>query len=228
MRLSLLRLGVDHRCLPPLWGRTGLVAGLSLLDVHPRDRSGDDQLLNLSRTLEDVVDLRVAVPALDGELARVAVAAEDLDRPLGDPHGDLAGLELRHRALGVLEWHLVAAHPRRAPHQQACGVDLELHAGQREGDRLVLDDLATELLALLGVLQRVLVGGAGDAQRLGADGRARGLEGLHRGLRLAFLALTDAGEALVELLLAAEHVAGRDAAVVEVDVGRVRCTETVL
>src|SRR4051794_30494157 len=83
---------------------------------------------------------------------------------------------------------------------QAGGVDLELHVGQREAHGLVLDDLLAELLALLGVVERVLVGGAGDADRLGADGRAAGLEGLHRGLLLGAGALARAGEALVELL----------------------------
>src|SRR3954452_9935598 len=89
----------------------------SLPDVQARDRAGDDQLLDLRRALEDVVDLRVAVPALDRELAGVAVAAEDLHRALGGPDGDLAGLELAHRALGVLERLAGPAHPRRAPDQ---------------------------------------------------------------------------------------------------------------
>src|SRR4051812_47726358 len=197
-------------------------------DVHARDRPREDQLLDLRGALEDVVDLRVAVHPLDRELARVAVAAEDLHRPLGGPHGDLAGLQLAHRPLGVLELVAVAAHPRGAPDQQAGGVDLELHVREHEGDRLVFDDLLAELLALLGVVERELVGGAGDAQRLGADRRAAGLEGLHGGLRAALLALAHAGEALVELLLATEQRAARDAAVVEVDVGGVRGAQAVL
>src|SRR3954452_4779321 len=197
-------------------------------DVQARDCPRDDKLLDLGRALEDVVDLRVAVHPLDGELARVAVAAEDLHGALGGPHGDLAGLELAHRALGVLELVAVAAHPRGAPDEQAGSVDLELHVGEREGDRLVLDDLLAELLALLGVVERELVGGAGDAQRLRADRWAAGLEGLHRGLRAALLALAHPGEALVELLLAAQQRAARDAAVVEVDVGGVRRAQAVL
>src|SRR3954451_21282959 len=88
-----------------------------LLDAHPADRSADDELLDLLGALEDVVDLRVAVPALDGVLADVAVATEDLDGPLGDPHRGAAGLELRHRAFGVLEL-AVAAEPRGAVHEQ--------------------------------------------------------------------------------------------------------------
>ena len=42
------------------------------------------------------------------------------------------------------------------------------------------------------------------------------------------LALADAGEALVELLLAAEQARAGDAAVVEVDVGGVRGAQAVL
>src|SRR6266581_5325392 len=187
----------------------------SLLDVHPRDRARDHELLDLGGALKDVVDLGVAVPALDRELARVAVAAKDLDRALGDPHRHLSRLQLAHRALGVLEGDVVAAHPRRPPDQQAGGIDLELHPGERERDRLVLDDLASELLALLRVLERVLVGGAGDPEGLRADGGARGLERLHGRLRLAPLAFAHAREALVELLLPAENVAPGDAAVVE-------------
>src|SRR5262249_41360661 len=108
--------------------------------LHPADRAGYDEPLDLARPLEDRVDLRVAVHALDGVLARVAVAAEDLDRALGAPDRDLAGLELAHRALGVRERAAGAAHPRGAVDEQARGVDLHLHVGERERDRLVLDD----------------------------------------------------------------------------------------
>src|SRR5207237_7186499 len=119
------------------------------------------------------------------------------------------GLQLAHRPLGVLERAAVAAHPRRAPHEQARRVDLELHVRKREGDRLVLDDLAAELLALLGVLEREFVRGAGDAESLGADGRAGRLEGLHRRLAPAGAALAGTRQPLVEPLLSAAQVAGR-------------------
>src|SRR4029453_7140915 len=72
-----------------------------LLDAEAGDGPADDELLDLLGALEDVVDLGVAVHALDGVLAGVAVAAQDLDGPLGDPHRRATGLELRHRALGV-------------------------------------------------------------------------------------------------------------------------------
>src|SRR6476469_2487309 len=183
---------------PTRIGRPGRSANLDAADG-----ARDDQALDLRGALEDRVDLGVAVPALDGELARVAVAAEDVHGALGGPERDLARLELAHRALGVLERDRVAPHPRRAPDEQARGVDLELHVGQRERDGLVLDDLPAELLALARVVERVLVGGAGDAQRLGPDGRPRRLEGLQRGLTAPAAALARAGETLVELLLAA-------------------------
>ena len=47
---------------------------------QPEDAAGDHQALHLARALVDLGDLRVPVVALDGELLRVAVAAEDLDR----------------------------------------------------------------------------------------------------------------------------------------------------
>src|SRR3712207_8938909 len=51
---------------------------LSLHDALPISR--DHEPLDLARPLVDLGDLRVAVVALDGELLRVAVAAQDLDR----------------------------------------------------------------------------------------------------------------------------------------------------
>ena len=85
-----------------------------LLDAQAGDRSGDHQLLDLAGAFEDRVDLRVAVPALDRVLTGVAVAAEDLDRVLGDTHGHFAGLVLAHRALAVLEAAVAGAATRHA------------------------------------------------------------------------------------------------------------------
>src|SRR5579864_1884707 len=99
-------------------------------NVHARDAAGDHQALNLRGAFEDRVDLRVAVPALDGVVPDVAVAAEDLDRLLGDPHGGLAGVELRHGALTVLELLGVTAHPRRPPYEETGRVDARLHVRQ--------------------------------------------------------------------------------------------------
>src|SRR4029453_4061436 len=134
------------------------VQKIGSLVLDAGERSCEDEPLDLRCALEDRVDLRVAVHALDRVLARVAVAAEDLHRALGRPHRALARLELAHRPLGGGELLAAAGHPRPAPDEQAGGVDLELHVGEHERDRLVLDDRLAELLAILGVAQRVLVG----------------------------------------------------------------------
>src|SRR5690606_32609876 len=91
------------------------------------------------------------------------------------------------------------------------------------------DDRLAERLALLGVGQRLLVGGTGDAEGLGADGGPGGLEGGHGRLLGAGLgALAGPGQLLVELLLAAEQHRAGDAAVVEHDLGGVGGTDAVL
>src|SRR5664280_1626971 len=199
-----------------------------LLDVYSADCSGDHELLDLGGALEDVVDLRVAVPALDGILARVAVAAEDLDRALGHPHRDLARLELAHRSLGVLKAHTRAAHPRGAPDEQTRRVDLHLHPCERERDGLVLDDLAPELLTLLGIRQRILIGSTRDPERLRTNGGTRGLKRLHRRLRLAPAALAHPRQTLVKLLLATKDIRARNPAVIQEHIGRMRSTQPML
>ena len=192
------------------------------VDVDAGDGPADDQPLDLRGALEDGVDLRVAVPALDRVLADVAVAAHDLDRLLGHPDRGLAGVELGHRALARGELLAVPAHPRRSPDEQAGGVDAGLHVGELEGDGLVFDDRLAEGLALLGVVERVLVGGPGDAERLGADRRTRGLEGLHGRLAGRPLPLAGPSQALVELVLAAEQAVTGNPHVVEDHLGGVR------
>src|SRR5467141_1130623 len=138
--------------------------------------SRNDQSLDLARAFEQGVDLGVSMPLLDGEVPDVAVTAADLDRLLGDLDRNLAGLQLRHRALGLLELSAAAALPQRAPDQRPRRLDL----GRHERDRLVLDQRAAELLAFLGVLQRELECRAGDAERLRANDRSRQLERLQR------------------------------------------------
>src|SRR5581483_6185828 len=203
-------------------GRPPASADVSeLANMQARDGARDHQLLDLLGALEEVVDLGVAVPALDGEVADVAVAAEDLDGPLGDPDRGAAGLELAHRAFGVLVAVAVAGQPQGPVAEQAGGVDLGGHVGQHEGDGLVLDDRPAELGALPGVVEGELVGGPGDAHGLDADDRTAGLEGAHGRLGRRLAALPGPGQAGLELLLAAEEAVGRDADVVEDHLGRV-------
>src|ERR1039457_3354288 len=78
----------------------------------------DDHPLNFARALKNREDLRVPVPALHRVLAGVPVAAEDLDRLLGDPDRRLPRDELGYRALGALERLAGPRHRGRPPGQQ--------------------------------------------------------------------------------------------------------------
>src|SRR5215218_1591198 len=63
------------------------------------DLARDHQALDLARALVDLRDLRVAVVALERELLRIPVAAEDLDRLRGLAARHLRREQLRLRAL---------------------------------------------------------------------------------------------------------------------------------
>src|SRR6185437_6985396 len=130
--------------------------------LQPEDRAGDDEPLDLARSLVDLGDLRVAVVALDRELLRVAVAAEDLDRLARLPPRHLGGEELGLRAgLGVRQ--VVLLQPRGAVDEQAGGVDLRRHVGELVLDGLERRDRLPERVTLLRVLARDVVRRLGDA-----------------------------------------------------------------
>src|SRR5207249_8771774 len=123
----------------PASAGAGRRAAPAAADPGPRSRPAssergqgprDDQALDLGGALEEGVDLGVAVPLLDREVADVTVAAADLDRLLGHLHGHLSGLQLGHRAFGLLELAARAAFPERPPDQAPGGLDLGRHAGQ--------------------------------------------------------------------------------------------------
>src|SRR5271165_5188917 len=100
-------------------------------------------------------------------VAHIAVATEDLDRLLGHPYRRLAGEELGHRAFSSSEGLAGHRHPRRSLIQQPGGVDARPHVGELESDGLMLDDRLAEASAHLCVVERILVGGASYADRLG-------------------------------------------------------------
>ena len=120
------------------------------------------------------------------------------------------------------------AHPGCALHEQAGGVDL----GGDVGDLLVDAGVVERRLAVdrrLGeVLERELVGGAGDSDRACADERARQLKGCQRVCASDLLAAAGVLKLLVELVHAAEQVLGRDAAVFEHDLGGLRSADAEL
>src|SRR5689334_13292581 len=100
---------------PPKWTAASKIRSAN---VQARDGAGDDEALDLGGAFEDRVDLGVTVPPLDRVLPHVAVAAEDLDRLLGDAHRRLPRLQLAHRAFAVLERLACGTHPRRTPHEE--------------------------------------------------------------------------------------------------------------
>src|SRR5687767_15768338 len=96
------------------------------LTLQVENPAGDDEALDLARPFVDLGDLRVAVVPLDGELLRVAVAAEDLDRLRGLPPRHLRGEELRLRA-GLRHRLALVLEPRGAVDEEARRVDLRRH-----------------------------------------------------------------------------------------------------
>src|SRR3546814_14440226 len=105
--------------------------------------------------------------------------------------------------------------PRRAQRQQQGSIDLALHVGDLGLDHLERADRLAEGLALAHVLQAGLVGGAGDADGLGCDADATGVEYAHGDLEaVAFLA---------------QHLVGLHDVVGELDleIGRASCRERV-
>src|SRR5712691_8438095 len=191
-------------------------------DLVVGERSRDDEPLDLARTFEQRVDLGVAMPLLDREVPDVAVPAADLDRLLGDLDRDLAGLQLRHRALGLLELAAVPTFPERPPDERPRGLDLGRHVREHERDRLVFDQRPAELLALLRVLQRKLESRASDAERLRTDDGSRQLERAKRDRRARMRPCARAGQLRLELLHPAQHVLERDPAVLEKHLRRMR------
>src|SRR5262249_37256482 len=141
----------------------------------PENRPGDHEPLDLARALVDLGDLGVAVVALDRELLRVAVAAEDLDRLPGLAARHLRRVELRLRAR--LRVRLaVLLQPRGAVRQEPGGVDLRRHVGELLLDRLELRDRLPEGVPLLRVRARDVVRRLRDAERLRGDPDAAAVE----------------------------------------------------
>src|SRR5262249_52333182 len=147
--------------------------------VHAENLARDDDPLDLARPFVNLRDLRVTVVALDRELSRVAVAAEDLDRLAGLAARYLRGQELRLRAR-LRHTHALVLQRSGAVDEQPGGVDLGRHVRELELDRLVLGDALAEGLTLPRVLARDVVRRLRDADRLRRDADAAAVERLHR------------------------------------------------
>src|SRR5882672_1316834 len=143
---------------------------------------GDDHSLDLIRALVDLGDLGVAHEALHRKLLRVAVAAEDLHRVGGRLHGGVRGQALGHRGLERGTGDAVVDQRGGVMDDEPRGVHRDRHVGQHELDALEGGDGPIKGAPLLRVRHRGVERGLGDADRLRADGGARLLERLHRGL----------------------------------------------
>src|SRR5829696_2329117 len=123
------------------------IASSSIPHRLAQQRARDHEPLDLGRPLVDLGHLGVAVVALGRELARVAVAAEDLDRLARLDARDTAGEQLGLRPLDRVRMTRVL-EARRAPRQRPRGLDLRLHVGELLLDRAEPGDRAAEGVAL--------------------------------------------------------------------------------
>src|SRR2546429_9693069 len=139
----------------------------------------NDRALDLVRALVNLRDLGVAHEALDGILARVAIAAEDLHGVGRHLHGGVAREALGHRRLHRRDG---AAIDERGGvvHRQPRGLRGHRYVGQHDLDPLDGRDRLSELASLLGVADGGVERGLRDAHRLRADRGPRAIERAER------------------------------------------------
>src|SRR5215471_13144496 len=139
--------GCDITCFPK---RTHAAAPLGSQAESPRD----DVALNLRRAAADHGEPRVAEEALHRVFHAIAVAAENLQPEVGHRLVGFAGVELEHGRVAARRLPL-RHEPGEAVDQRARHVEHELHVGELVRDRLELADRPAELLAALGIVERV-------------------------------------------------------------------------
>ena len=204
----------------------GLHVGAAVLAELARDQI---ERLDVVRAFVDAEDLRVAAVLLDREVARVAHAAQHLDRRFADAERLVRRVRLaeRRQKLDLSELvgrgRVVLAGQRVVPvhvhgglrDQRADAFHARLHVEQHAAHVGVLDDRharrvrilevldARALLALAGVFERVQVGGRRDAEALQRHADARVVHHLehlaHAALLLGAAQLADAGVVVAEL-----------------------------
>src|SRR5215470_13540985 len=146
----------------------------------------DDDALDLARSLVDARDARVAHQALDGHLAGVAVAAVDLKRRVANLARALRRVELGDRRL-AREGAALLLEPGGAQDEEPRRVELCLHVGEHDLDRLVLGERDVELDALPGVGPGRFERRGRDAAGLRPDADASAVERGHRDLEAVAL-----------------------------------------
>src|SRR6185312_17124850 len=135
----------------------------------------DDHALDLARAFADFADLRVAEVTLDGELARVAVTAVDLQRLVARARRGFARVELGHGGF-ARERAAVIGEPRRAVREERGGVELGLAVCKHPLDGLEIRDRLSELLAVFGVAHRHFERAEAEAEGHRGDRNAAAVE----------------------------------------------------
>src|SRR6185503_3867790 len=133
----------------PSLGRPGFAAQRPVLSIAERV-VGLDQGVELARALVDDGGLRVAQVALDRELVGIAIRPVDLDRIERALDRVLRRVPLGKRRLAGVALALVL-QPASAPDEQPPHLGPRDHLGDELLDKLMLADLLTEGVPLVGV-----------------------------------------------------------------------------
>ncbi len=158
------------------------VAVARLRQLPAQHFRGDQRAQHLRGAAADGEHAHVARHALQGQVARIAACAEELQRIVDDSDGALGGDDLGlRRQHGIGEGAAVGpARARRLIKHQPRGGELRLHVGQHPLQALKFGDRPAELLALLRPIERVLERTGGDAHRDRARPDALAVIGVHQ------------------------------------------------
>ena len=142
-----------------------------MICVDLSQRSANQNFLHIARAFVDLAHAHIAINALDGEVAYVAVAAVDLDSIGANFFGHLAGKELGHG--GFFEAGFACVFEAGGVmRQSASSFNLRGHIGEFELHGLVLKNRLAKALALFAVAERSFKRRARHAQRLRGDADA--------------------------------------------------------
>ncbi len=130
---------------------------------------GYDNSLNFRGALADFQQLLIAIESLDIVFTHQSVSSVKLHGMIGAAVHDLRTIKLGHGGfLGIRL--IVVAQPAGSIEHQAGRIDFKGHVGQLEGIDLETGDRATELFALLAVIQCPFETPLGSAKPHGPDG----------------------------------------------------------
>jgi hypothetical protein len=136
---------------------------------------GDDEALDFGGAFVDFGDAGVAVVALDGIFAAVAIAAVDLDGFVGDAGGHFAGEEFGDGGVHAIARASVLL-PGGFADEEARGVDFRGHVREHKLNGLKLRDGMAKGETLFGIFQRGFKSALGDSNGLRGDADAAAIE----------------------------------------------------